>query len=733
MGLRLRRHHYTLVAAIVLTVACVAAGCGSSSDVNVTAPSGTRCAITVSGAAAMIPAAGGSGTLAVNTERECAWSARVESPWISLNTGQGQGPATLTYSVQPNPAGAERRGNVLVDEQRFEVRQEAVPCRYDLTPSAVELPVDGGTVEVSLAAPAACPWTAQRSEPWVGVQPTEGSGALRIGIVLGRNPGATRTASVTIAGSVVSVRQLGTSGPVDPCRNEISPTRRATPAGGEMLTVTIAAASVACAWTVSSDVPWIWILDVDKGVGNGTVRLQVQVNTGAARTGTVRLAGQILTVDQEAATVAACSYAIVPASRSVGAPGADVPVEVRTTPACAWTASSNASWITVASGGSGSGNGSVRLLVAANAGAARSGTALIAGQSFTVEQAAAATCSYTILPTSRNVGAPGDDFTVEVRTTAGCAWTASSSASWIGVASGGSGSGNGAVRLAVAANTGPARTGTVTIAGQFFSVEQAAAPAPCAYTIAPTLRSVGARADEVTVEVRTAAGCAWTASSNASWMTVASGGSGAGDGSVRLAVAANPGAIRTGTALIAGQAFTVEQAAAAPCTYRVKPDRYNAGRSADDVRIAVDTTSVCPWTAASPVPWATIAEGASGIGQGTVRVLVSANAGEPRSATLIIAGEAFRLSQEGQCPATIKPEYYNSGPGPDDFKISVKTESGCAWTASSPVPWATIIEGAAGSGNGDVRIRVEPNPGPARSATLVIAGVPFALAQEARK
>ncbi len=647
MGPRLRRHHSTLVAAIVLTVACVVAGCGSSSNVNVTAPSGTRCAITVSGAAAMIPAAGGSGTLTVNTERECAWSARVESSWISLNTGQGQGPATLTYSVQPNPAGAERRGSVLVDEQRFEVRQEAVPCRYDLTPSAVELAVDGGAVEVSLAAPAACPWTAQRSEPWVGVEPSEGSGALRIRIVLGRNPGATRTASVTIAGAVLSVRQLGTSAPPDePCRNVIAPARRATPAAGETLTVAITAASSACAWTVSSDVPWIWLLDVDKGVGNGTVRVQVQVNTGAARTGTVRVAGQVLTVDQEAATAAACGYTIAPASRSVGAAGEEVPVEVRTTPGCAWTAASNASWIAVASGGSGSGNGSARLVVAANGGAARSGTALIAGQSFTVEQAAAAACSYTI---------------------------------------------------------------------------------------APTGRSVGARAEDVTVEVRTAAGCAWTTSSGASWIAVASGGSGTGNGSVRLAVAANPGAVRTGTASIAGHSFTVEQAAAAPCSYRVKPDRYNAGRGADDVRIAVDTTAPCQWTASSPVTWATIVEGASGTGQGTVRVLLSANAGEPRSATLTIAGEAFRLSQDGQCTVTIKPEYYNSGPGPDDIKVQVKADDGCSWTATSPVPWATIIEGAAGSGSADVRIKVEPNAGPARSATLMIAGVPFALAQEARK
>jgi hypothetical protein len=115
-------------------------------------------------------------------------------------------------------------------------------------------------------------------------------------------------------------------------------------------------------------------------------------------------------------------------------------------------------------------------------------------------------------------------------------------------------------------------------------------------------------------------------------------------------------------------------------------------------------------------------------------VQVSANAGDQRQATLTIAGQAFALAQEGSdCEATLKPTYYNAGPGPDDFEIEVKTKGRCAWTATSPVAWATVVEGASGTGNDDVRIRVEPNPGPARSAKLSIAGVEFTLTQEARR
>ena len=55
------------------------------------------------------------------------------------------------------------------------------------------------------------------------------------------------------------------------------------------------------------------------------------------------------------------------------------------------------------------------------------------------------------------------------------------------------------------------------------------------------------------------AGCAWTASSNNPWITVTSGSSGSGAGTVGYSVASNSGSARTGTITIAGQTFTVSQ------------------------------------------------------------------------------------------------------------------------------------------------------------------------------
>jgi fibronectin type 3 domain-containing protein len=85
-----------------------------------------------------------------------------------------------------------------------------------------------------------------------------------------------------------------------------------------------------------------------------------------------------------------CTYAISPSSASYSSSGGTGSISVTAPSGCAWTATSNNGWITITSGASGSGNGSVGYSVAANtATSARAGTITAAGQTFTVNQAAA--------------------------------------------------------------------------------------------------------------------------------------------------------------------------------------------------------------------------------------------------------------------------------------------------------------------------------------------------------
>jgi hypothetical protein len=138
-----------------------------------------------------------------------------------------------------------------------------------------------------------------------------------------------------------------------------------------------------------------------------------------------------------------------------------------------------------------------------------------------------------------------------------CAWTASSNDSWITVTSGARGTGTGAVAYSVAANTGGARSGTITIAGQTFTVSQAAPVAVCTYSVSDTTLSVFPFGGVRSVDVTTGSGCSWTATSRASWIDIIRGANGTGSGTVTFV--AYPGGTRSGTLTIAGQTVTVNQ------------------------------------------------------------------------------------------------------------------------------------------------------------------------------
>jgi hypothetical protein len=85
---------------------------------------------------------------------------------------------------------------------------------------------------------------------------------------------------------------------------------------------------------------------------------------------------------------------------------------------------------------------------------------------------------------------------------------------------------------------------------------------PCAFAIGSTTVNANGGGDTVSVNVGTsAATCAWTAVSNASFITIKSGAAGTGNGTVVLTIAPNPGNTRSGTVTIGGQTVTVNQLA----------------------------------------------------------------------------------------------------------------------------------------------------------------------------
>src|ERR687898_909662 len=137
---------------VALLLLCAPAGCGRSSSTNVVGPTPSKCTVSVTNTTPEVPATGGGGALTVNAQRECVWSARADASWIALSGTSGQGPATVNYTVGPNPNGTPRRGHVVVSEQNLEIVQAAAPSRYAATPSTGQADAAGGEGRVAPAA-----------------------------------------------------------------------------------------------------------------------------------------------------------------------------------------------------------------------------------------------------------------------------------------------------------------------------------------------------------------------------------------------------------------------------------------------------------------------------------------------------------------------------------------------------------------------------------------------------
>jgi hypothetical protein len=427
-----------------------------------------------------------------------------------------------------------------------------------------------------------------------------------------------------------------------------------------------------------------------------------------------------------------CSMSVNPASLSLPGGASTGTVLVTAPDGCSWSAAPGASWVSITSGASGTGDGSVRYSVSANPlTTARSTSITIGGQSIPLTQAGAP-CTYSLSGSNATAPPAGSSGTVTVTTQSSCSWTAASNVGWITVTGGGPGSGQAGYSVAAYSGT-TARTGTLTIAGRTFTVTQNGVA--CTPSITPTTASVPASgATDRSVSVSVASACGWTASDNSSWITITGGSSGEGAGTVTYTVAANSGSSsRTGTVTIAGLTHTITQGGIT-CNYSVSPSSDSVGSSGGTLTATVTAPSGCSWTATDNASWVSISSGASGTGNGTVRYTVSANSGSTaRSATLTVAGRSLAVTQAANtCTFTVTPTSQTVSRSGGVMTAAVSAPAGCTWRATESSSWVSITGGASGSGNGTVRYSVSAYSGSsARSATLTVAGQPVRVTQSA--
>jgi len=265
-----------------------------------------------------------------------------------------------------------------------------------------------------------------------------------------------------------------------------------------------------------------------------------------------------------------------------------------------------------------------------------------------------------------------------------------------------------------------------------------ARPSPCSYGLFPGTLAVGLQGGSRTVTVTTTAGCAWAATSAASWVTLAGSDSGVGPGSVQLVVQPNAGAAtRDGVVSVAGASLAISQTGSAACAYTVTPLLLTPCMSSPPFTIGITAAEGCPWTAASDVDWLVLDSGSAGSGSGTVGAHTASNYSAPREAVIRVRwptpseGQNVRVAQAGclysVSTAALSVPAGGGEAGFDVLQMAQPNECGgplqdrCVWTARPDATWITIAS-SPGSGDGRVTLRIGSNESAvARSGTVTVA------------
>jgi hypothetical protein len=166
--------------------------------------------------------------------------------------------------------------------------------------------------------------------------------------------------------------------PPPTCTVTLSPTGYSgggSDAGGAGIRVS---SPVGCAWTATSNVPWITILQVVNTTGGaqGIVQFGFTANTtGASRTGTLTIGGQTFTFQQNGFSCNQDNASLSPTRASFTAAGGTGSIAVTYTAGCAWDVlpiiEPAAAWVTIASPGVRTGSSMVTYTVAPNPGGSR--------------------------------------------------------------------------------------------------------------------------------------------------------------------------------------------------------------------------------------------------------------------------------------------------------------------------------------------------------------------------
>ena len=643
----------TIVGAGTCTLAASQAGNGAYGAATTVTQSFTvlaapACMYSLTSSAASIPLGGGNGSFNLQTTPNCSWTAVSNNSWLTVTTGTaGTDSGTIAYSAAPNATTSQRSGTITAGGQTFTVTQFAASCSFALSAAGVDLTAAGGSVTISISgSTTGCAWSSSASAAGVTISPASGTAPGQVTVAVGSNTGVpNRVLTPTIGGQTFTINQAGIN-----CAVTLGATSASVAASGGSGSVRVTVPA-GCSYSTVSSATWISVTSAGSGSSSGTLLYTVNANsTSVTRTGTLTIGGTPLAITQQglACTVSLDTSSLGSPFGSAGGTGS-VAISVNSA-GCSWLARSGAPWAAV-SPSEGTGAGTLSVTVAANSsGSPRSGVLNVGGQAINISQAGPA-CSYSLRSGDGSTPESGGTGTVGVIAASGCSWTsATNNPTWLTIVSSDS-SGTGEVKFSVAPNTtATTRTGTLTVAGQTYTVTEAGAT--CAYSLNLGSAAIGSGATGGSVTFSTpTTGCAGpVVTSRSHWLTFTQSFSGSA-GSVNYTAEANSsGSTRTGTIQIGKQTFTVSQAGAS-CSYTLNANGavFGSAGGTGSILATASSAGCTPAVTSSPpgvVPLGSLTGPVSNVYTQTYTVPAFTSATNAvRVVTIMLGGQVFQIKQ----------------------------------------------------------------------------------------
>ena len=591
-----------------------------------------------------------------------AWTAATSDPWIVLGAASGTADEPVAYSVSVNTNIGERVGYVYVSGHVHTITQKG--RTGELSTENIEVECEGGSESISLTFDGRYAWDARPNVDWITVSPTHDIAAGAIDLTTAPyNEVGTRKGTITFGDRTVTVFQYGR-------RIKLSDYALERDYLTHVMPITVNALAIT-EWSATPNASWISIVDADNGQGRkgaGLLTMAISENPSyRARTGTVTVGSETLTITQAGRPASECIFSIDPVETTASVNGANGHIAVTATPDLPWTVTSNDGWLTLLqSTAVGDGNGNVFYTASPNSTLLqRTGTitvtptdtALPAKTHTVVQPGAVATLS----PLGYEFEASGGSVSVEVTVPGSIEWSAVEAPAWITIQNGSTRVGSGSVTLQASPNgTINSRNGTVKIAESIFTVAQKGRGFTVDYDDGVVFSTDG---DMDSFSVYPDGDMDWEAVASDSWIQFMYGSnSGSGVGEVIYVVApyVGDGTIRTGSIEIGDKTILVSQRA---YDLSISPKAAEVSGNAGAGEISVSAGIDDVWHAIRTEPWIIIEQGYdSGTGSGTVRFTYTDNdTGITRSGRIVIAGEVYTLTQASRVLVDISATVYGHG------------------------------------------------------------------------